>query len=119
MVGLMFHPCKKCIVRACCSNECNKFNNWRNTIADLTTTMSLLFAGISVSGGLFYLGTKDSEGLNLSFLILWIVCFIINNILFAFRKDGGVSILANALFAPIITVSLGCIYGVSKYVNSR
>jgi hypothetical protein len=54
---IVISPCRKCIVQACCSQECGPYKGWKKHKYDVSYYTAVAFGGIAWAG-LWYLITR-------------------------------------------------------------
>lgn len=106
----MRNPCKKCIVRAACSKQCNESKRYSRKASEVVTFFSLLLSSLILGPILIYLGMLSDQGVewaNMVVVIIWIVSFIIAIISQApLDSEEQTSLFSNIIFAPIIALCM-------------
>lgn len=111
----MFSPCKKCLVRACCSEDCKEFSQYIKYASEWGTFVSIMIAGIIAATILILSDGMNPEYVNKNYvLIIWIICTI-GNYIFNKRTDEKLGEFVMIIFAPFVFIvfvilHLCCIY---------
>jgi len=104
----MKHPCKKCIVRAACSQSCKKYDRFLNFVSEFSTFIALAISCIIMAPILLRLGFLMDQGQEwaaLTTVMIWIIGFIISTCLQAsLDEDHQIGFLGTALFAPFMAI---------------
>lgn len=100
----MFHPCKKCIIQACCTNKCYKFQQY----IDFSSVMVIILAGIVtflVPLSLIYYCFSDRIVLLIElFILLWLIIswiFLMTYQKLSFTKALNIK-LVHIFLSPVI-----------------
>jgi hypothetical protein len=115
----MKNPCKKCIVRAACSQSCKEYDYFVHKSSEWATFISLLGASLILMPILFYLSNQMDQGKEWPELVttfIWIGGFIISTILQApFDEEDKVGFVVRILFSPFIAICFIFFYIMKPY----
>ena len=97
-------PCKECLIRAGCSEDCKEFKNYSKFASELMTLIAIVLSGAILVGGLFFIGLLANEPTNTAKAIgtvIWIVSAIGGIMMNTFTEEklGDFVIL---IFAPYV-----------------
>ena len=101
------NPCKYCIVRACCTTQCEPYKIFVKYASSLLTFISIVFASVIVGVPLIYLtdfypDQELAKGIVQWSWIICIICSITFRALYLRKKTGP--LLFEIIFGPFCTV---------------
>ena len=103
------NPCKICIVRACCTQECKAYKVFREVASSILASVSIILAGIIVIPTMLYLLEiyPDKEHAKEILQWVWTGCLIFNISFSKFNLEKGKkgSILFEIFFGPFCTAT--------------
>jgi len=116
----MKHPCKKCLVRAACSKECDIWKSYSNNAAQLMTFGSIILTAMIIGPLLLWLAntvdTTGEEWLQMVIVLMWIFSFSITTILQApLDEDEQMPFFPRMMFAPFVLVWMIIIHSTKNY----
>lgn len=98
------NPCKNCIVRACCSQDCEHFKKFSNSWSTIAAFISIVISGFLTSLFIHWGSNKT-----IIFGIIWLLIAVIN-VTFLNPSTETLAELACILFAPYVFGILVQIY---------
>ena len=104
----MKHPCKECLVKISCSEDCKKYTTFVRFWAQGMTLISMLITGILTAAILLvseHLMDNGAEWIRLFVPLFWMVC-IFYSIAVTELNQKPMGIIFIAAFAPMIAGSL-------------
>ena len=98
------NPCKLCIVRACCSQECRTYRVFRENASHIITFISVFLSGILVAIPLIYLLDvhPNKEYAKNIIQYIWFIS-IAYNLIFKYRFKLKGSAIFEIFFGPFCT----------------
>lgn len=116
----MSHPCKKCLVRAACSKECQEWSQYASIVTQIMTFIALMISGIMTVALLLWLTniaeTTNEEWPRLLLVSIWILSFSVASIIQApYDKDAQIGVFARIMFAPMMAIWLIIIHSTKNY----
>lgn len=103
------NPCKICIVRACCTEECKTYRVFRKVASSFLASASMLLAGIIVIPAMLYLLEvyPNKEHAKEILQWTWTICMILNITFSRFHLEKGKKglILFEIFFGPFCTAT--------------
>jgi len=114
------HPCKKCLVRAACSKECDIWKTFIDNAARLMTFISIMLSAIIVGPLLLWLDhtgdTTSEEWPQMVIIFIWIFSFMGATIIQApYDKDEKIGFFGTFIFAPFILFWTVIIHSTKNY----
>jgi hypothetical protein len=114
------HPCKKCLVRAACSKECDIWKTFIDNAARLIALISIMLSAIIVGALLIWLrnivDTTSEEWPKMVIVLMWIFSFSITTLLQApLDEDEKVGFFGTFIFAPFILFFTVIIHSTKNY----
>lgn len=104
----MKHPCKKCIVKISCSQDCKEYKSFVKFWAQGMTILSFFLAALILAPIIIYanyLSTQGIEILKQVILIFWVVCIFAVMIITELLCEEPVGIIILIFCAPIMAIS--------------
>ena len=116
----MKHPCKKCLVRAACSKECDIWKSYSNNAARLMTFLSIILTAIIIGPLLLWLNnigdTTGEEWPGMVTIFIWIFSFMGATIIQApHDKNEKIGFIGTLIFAPFILSWIVIIHLTKRY----
>jgi len=116
----MKHPCKKCLVKACCSQECRIWTAYISYAAIMITFISLIVGGALTVGLLLWLEgiaeTTNKEWPRQIIFLLWLISFIVSTILQKYQdKEEQITIMARVVLGPMVMTWMVIVYSTKNY----
>ena len=116
----MKHPCKKCLVRAACSKECDIWKTFIDNAARLIALISIMLSAIIVGALLIWLrnivDTTSEEWPKMVIVLMWIFSFSITTLLQApLDEDEQMPFFPRMMFAPFVLVWMIIIHSTKNY----
>lgn len=111
-------PCKKCIVRACCTQDCDDKKRFIKTASEVSTFLSFMIAVFITAPIIFYFMEfySDKEHGRTIVNTIWLTSTVISAIISKVTiKDS--SIVFSFLFGPFATLTFTFLYISSKIVK--
>lgn len=103
------NPCKICIVRACCTQECTTYKRFREVASSILTSASMILAGVIVIPVMLYLLEvyPNKEHAKEILQWVWAGCLIFNISFSRFNLEKGKKglILFEVFFGPFCTAT--------------
>jgi len=116
----MKHPCKKCLVRAACSKECDIWKKYSNNAAQLMTFVSIMLSAITVGPLILWLAniadTTNAEWPGMVIVFIWIFSFMTTTIMqVPLDEDEQVNFFPRMTFAPFVLIWMIIIHSTKNY----
>jgi len=116
----MAHPCKKCLVKACCSKACDPWRRYAHNASQLMTGIAIIISGIIVVPILIWLtyiaDTTNVEWPQIAITFIWIFSFMGVTIAQApYNADERVTLFPRVVFAPLVLIWLIIIHTTKGY----
>ena len=118
----MKNPCKSCIVRAACSEQCEKYTNYSRIASEVVTFIALVTSAATIGPLLIYLSVladRGSDWANLGIVIMWAISFAIIIVLqHPLGEEDQTSFVSNLLFAPFVAFCMVSFYLARPFCKS-
>jgi hypothetical protein len=96
------HPCKECLVRACCITQCKKYEKYKKEASEIAGSSSFIAASLLIIPTLIYF----TEGFPHLLAYIWALNIIPLGILCVkYRMEEAGTILFGLFLGPIFTLS--------------
>lgn len=103
----MRNPCRRCIVRAACSESCEAGRVYRHNASQFITFLGFLIAIVIWAPTLLWLGSQIDKGHEWAEFLnawIWIIAFLIATIIQApWPEEQRVGFFPRFLFAPFVS----------------
>jgi hypothetical protein len=115
------NPCRICIVRACCTQECKAYRTFKEIASSIMASASMLLAGIIVIPAMLYLLEiyPNKEHAKEILQWVWTGCLIFNISFSRFNLEKGKKglILFEIFFGPFCTATYTFMFISAKIIK--